>query len=134
MKDRRTIIFVSFATALIVAISMQLLLNRQSDLIAKSASAGSEKQQPKPKARVFKIDFSKRYDLTYVMDDQAPIIYRNCLVLGFTKGASYSKKGDFEVGSGYFDDWLVVKLPDGRRLYLEPDNIDIIEETRRARQ
>jgi hypothetical protein len=110
---------------------MQMLLNRQSDLIVKSASAKSEKQ--KPNRRVFQIDFSKNYDLTCAMDSLRPVTYRNCLVLGFTKGASYSKKGDSEVGSGYFDEWLVVKMPDGRRLYIETDNIDALEETRRTK-
>ncbi len=76
-------------------------------------------------SEVYGLDFSKRYDLkldTYGNDQH---IYSNCLIKGFT----YKKKGGSRSYS-YFEKWLVVELPDKRLVYLQPQNITVIEESK----
>jgi hypothetical protein len=66
-------------------------------------------------------------------------VYRNCLILGITGRGELSERGGrdsfaFSSGSKYsqadfFDNWLVLKQPDGRLTYIPPNAVRFFEES-----
>ena len=92
-----------------------------------SASKPREPSPPKiaghkVPSEIYEIDFSKRYNLK--LDSQSGLhTYTNCLIKGFTYEERESSRR-----YSYFETWLVIELPDQRLIYLQPQNVTIIEE------
>ena len=82
--------------------------------------------------KAFDIDFTKRYDFIGSSESGNHVLYRNCRILGFTKGKEGSGSSFTSSYSsyGYFDTWLVIELEDGRKAYIPPNEIRAFEETK----
>jgi hypothetical protein len=89
--------------------------------------------QPLP-AETFEIDFGKRYDLHCVSStgDHAVVMHR-CKIIGSTGPGRHP-----QVPSPYAElyaqmlpsgRWLVLELADGRRAYVPPESVRLIEES-----
>lgn len=94
------------------------------------------RQQPEPPSvggqpvpsKTFDVDFSKRYDLICSAQGGAPLVYRDCRILGFT-GEKSEASGSYGGKNGYFESWLVLELPDRRLAYITPGEVRAFEET-----
>lgn len=126
-----------FLFGIMIAAMSQVFSNSTSgrqEREAKSPNSAGQTSAPDRQAaslQLFKIDYSKRYDVVCTSDSTTPLIYRNCLILGFTKTEGHSKKEADAPGEGQFDEWLVVKLPDARHAYLNTYEVRAIEETKK---
>jgi hypothetical protein len=76
----------------------------------------------------FTIDFSKRYNIV-CSTSQQNLRYDNVRVLGYTGGQE-----DFIKGHGNFQRWLVIERSDGRKAYLSPHSIIVVEEVEVSRR
>ena len=70
------------------------------------------------------IDFSRRYNISTGSryGEGASREFRAVRIVGFVE-----KQGDS--GGKFSEDWIVIELPDTRKLYLTPQSIQVMEET-----
>ncbi len=108
--------------------------------LAVSCGRGKEEKAPRtepvPAAtqqipeRAFVLDVSKRYDVTCAQEGKEPRTYKHVKLLGFVGKPKKGDGGDLVSSAGdYFEKWMVLELSDGRRAYIRPRTIDIIEES-----
>jgi hypothetical protein len=107
-----TLVIVAVVVVVIVAAIIYNLATRDRP-VAPPEIAGQ--QGP---GKFFAIDFSKRYDL-HCHTGGSDGVVRQCKILGFTgrrpeEDSNYSLRS---VRAAYFQNWLVVEQPDGRRLH-----------------
>ena len=75
----------------------------------------------------FVIDFSRRYRII-LSDAKGSPAYENAKILGYTGETVRESSGRLSKGYGHFGRWLVIELPDRRRVYLSPGHISYIED------
>ena len=82
-------------------------------------------------AQLFKIDFTKRYDLICSGSGNGALVYRNCRILGFTGGGVQAARPQYySDDTDTFDKWVVLELPDLRHAFLPPSQIEAFEEAK----
>jgi len=118
-----------------VRLSFGMLL---AGILILSCGSGQSSEQPTESVSTktttetpFVLDMSKRYDVTCSVEGKAPQVYTNVKILGFLGKPGKGEKGRDIVSraGGYFEHWMVLELGDGRRAYIRPRAIDIIEES-----
>jgi hypothetical protein len=79
----------------------------------------------------FTIDFSRRYNLI-LSAYKGEKNYENVKILGYTGETVRESSGSLSSSYERFRRWLVVELPDRRRVYLSESSISLIEEVEPA--
>jgi hypothetical protein len=92
--------------------------------------------QPVP-ATTFEIDFGKRYELhCSPAGAQSEVVLHRCKIVGSTGPTQHhtvpSPYAELYGQGLYYGRWLVLELPDGRRAYVPPESIHLIEESPEA--
>jgi hypothetical protein len=82
--------------------------------------------QPVPNQNLV-IDFTKRYNLV-CREGQTSRTYQGCRVLGYTGDTVREADGSLSKTYSQFERWLVIRLLDGRRVFLSPSSIAFLEE------
>ncbi len=81
-----------------------------------------------------RIDFEKRYDFHCFPAGEHGVVLRRCKVLGTTGPGPQrfrvpAGEEEYLLAGGYGGRWLVLELPDGRRAYVPPESVRLIEES-----
>lgn len=82
--------------------------------------------------QVLRIDFSRPHDFHFRFFSGSECILQSCVLEGFTTPVDDAGN---QLGSGRewgHDRWLVLRKPDGRRVYVPRDGLQYIEETEHA--
>jgi hypothetical protein len=133
MLDRRLLIV---GGILVVALVVVLVITARNRTQASRAAAARPPElvgRSVPEA-TFDIDFSKRYDLHCFPAGTHEVVLRRCKVLGSTAGMTQRPRlplGDEEyvLPGVYTGRWLVVELQDGRKAYVPPETVRLMEES-----
>jgi hypothetical protein len=85
----------------------------------------------------FEIDFGKRYDLHCFPAGTHEVVLRRCKILGSAGGMVQRPRlpiGDEELvmPGVYPGRWLVLELSDGRKAYVPPESVRLMEESAEA--
>ena len=75
----------------------------------------------------FIIDFSRRYHIT-LSDYRSTRTYSNAKIMGYTGETNRDASGGLSKDYRHFGQWLVIELPDRRRVYFPPTSIAHLEE------
>ena len=134
----------TFAAGLVVGASiLTALLAARGPRLPAAARAGEAPKQGTA-AQSFHVEIDRPYDVHCTLVSQSPTAYLNCRILGFTaRGlggvnaaapptSSGFSSSSYDRGAPYFDDWLVLRLSDGRRAYIPANAVNYIEEPRPA--
>ena len=130
--DNRKLIIIGCVAAAIVVVLAAIAIRNRSEQNRPTARPPELIGQPLP-ATTFEIDFAKRYDLhCAAVGDHAVVLHR-CKIIGSTGPgrhpsvpSPYAELYAQAMGSGR---WLVLELPDGRRAYVPPESVRLIEES-----
>lgn len=87
--------------------------------------------QPAPNVPL-QIDFNKRYDAHCSLIVQGATVFKNVKIVGFTGSKEKQVNTEYSLSSSrekYFEQWLVLEMPDKRLVYIPPSALKYLEET-----
>lgn len=134
--DNRKLIIVGCAVAgVVVVLALVAIKNRSGEASRPTPRPPELVGQPLP-ADTFEIDFGKRYDLHCAAVGDHAVVLHSCKIIGSTGPghhpqipSPYAELYAQALPSGR---WLVLELPDGRRAYVPPESVRLIEESESA--
>ena len=137
MDYRKLLIIGGIVGGGVVILALVAIKNRTGEAAHPNPRSPELVGQPLP-AETFEIDFGKRYDLhCAAVGDHAVVLHR-CKIIGSTGPGRHP-----QVPSPYAElyaqvlpsgRWLVLEMPDGRRAYVPPESIRLIEESERPEE
>ena len=131
--DTRKLILIGCVVVGVVAVLALVAIKNRSEDTRPAPRPPELVGQPVP-ATTFEIDFAKRYDLHCAAAGQESLVLHRCKIIGST-GAGQHPKLPSPYAELYYAQgissgrWLVLELPDGRRAYVPPESIRLIEES-----
>jgi hypothetical protein len=133
MTRRGAFLLVLAGGALAGLLSLVVVLGHAFDSAADNPKPPDLAGQPVPAApHEIRFDVPCHVYCTFFRDE--PTVFRDCRIVGFT-GRSDGQGARFGFSSEYgrhFDQWLVLKLADGRLVYIPPSAVRYIEESSAA--
>jgi hypothetical protein len=130
--DNRKLVIVGCVVAGGVVVLAAIAIRNRSEENRPSSRPPELIGQPLP-ATTFEIDFDKRYDLTCTAAGDHAVVLHRCKIVGSTGPgrhpsvpSAYAELYAQAMNSGR---WLVLELPDGRRAYVPPESVRLIEES-----
>jgi hypothetical protein len=138
MDYRKLLIIGGIVVGVVAILALVAIKNRTGEASHATSRPPELVGQPLP-AETFEIDFTKRYDLHCVATagDHVLVLHR-CKIIGSTGPGRHT-----QVPSPYAElyaqvlpsgRWLVLEMPDGRRAYVPPESIRLIEESESAEE
>jgi hypothetical protein len=134
MADRKLVIGGCILAVVIVVAVVIAARNRTQASRAAAARPPEFVGRQVPDA-TFEIDFAKRYDFHCFTAGDHGVVLRGCKILGFTGAGTAGRRlsppvdEELALAAGYPGRWLVLERPDGRRAYVLPESVRLIEES-----